>query len=95
MTRAADMLRERATQAALDGRTHDAAVIAVVADLKDRVDEHNADCRKMCGEGEREGVRCGYRQYFPRHCPECPAQNWTVAEKESAALERAITGESE
>ena len=36
------------------------------------IEQHNQSCRMICGEGDQEGVRCKYRPYFPRHCPECP-----------------------
>jgi hypothetical protein len=52
--------------------------------LRGLIDEHNSDCVSRCGEGEQEGVRCGYRPWFPRRCPECPRYDMI----EVAALER-------
>lgn len=51
--------------------------------LRGLIDEHNNECVRRCGEGEQEGVRCGYRPYFPRRCPECPRHEMI----EVAALE--------
>ena len=94
MSKASDILRERATKAALDGRAHDAAVIAAVAELMDAVADHNLARRNMCGNGDQEGVRCGYRPYFPRRCPECYLGQMCAPDM-LAALERAITGEGD
>lgn len=41
--------------------------------------DHNIACANLCGETEAEkGVRCQYRNYFPRRCPECPEANWMI-----------------
>ena len=48
------------------------ALLAERDALRKAIDEHNAGCRMACGEGDQEGVRCKYRPYFPRHCPDCP-----------------------
>jgi hypothetical protein len=46
--------------------------------LRVALKSHNDECASMCGLGDQEGVACGYRNYFPRHCPECPKRNWTI-----------------
>lgn len=82
MSTASDILRERATKAALDGRAHDAAVIAAVAELMDAcVDEEPGrfQCR-VCRSAGRSDVYRAVRV----HTDDCKL----------AALERAITGEN-
>lgn len=46
----------------------------------DTIKAHNDSCESMCGLGDQEGVACGYRPYFPRHCPECTLHDriWDV-----------------
>jgi hypothetical protein len=46
-------------------------------ELRALIREHNDGLRQACGLGDDEGVRCGYRPYFPRRCPECPVQ-WSI-----------------
>ena len=53
--------------------------------LRAAIDSHNNDCASACGKDDAEGVRCGYRPYFPRHCPECP-RDWMI---EDAAIDAA------
>lgn len=50
MSRASDILRERAEHAAYNGRAHDAAVIAAVAELMEATERYIA-----WTEGEGEG----------------------------------------
>jgi hypothetical protein len=45
--------------------------------LMNLIDYHNHCCQSVCGFGEMEGVRCKYRAYFPRRCPECPT-DWKI-----------------
>lgn len=47
---------------------------------------HNTECDRMCGLGDQEGVACGYRPYFPRHCPDCPKRSWKLGEEELSAI---------
>jgi hypothetical protein len=46
-------------------------------DAEGAIAAHNGECESLCGVGELEGVRCGYRPYFPRHCSDCP-RNWII-----------------
>lgn len=51
------------------------AMRARVAELERRITEHDEGCRDICGRGDQQAVRCGYRPYFVnsrRRCPECP-----------------------
>ena len=82
MTRAADILRERAAVAAGQGRTRDMAIIGAVAELMDAcVDEEPGrfQCR-VCRSAGRSDVYRAVRV----HTGDCKL----------AALERAITGEN-
>ena len=45
--------------------------------LRSAIDAHNNGCDEACGVDDQEGVRCGYRDYFPRRCPECP-KGWKI-----------------
>lgn len=55
-----------------------AALREKLAGAEKAIADHNSECASVCGDGEQEGVRCGYRPYFPRHCPECP-RDWMIA----------------
>ena len=95
MTRAADILRHQADhQQDNDYCALHADVVRAVGDLMEAVADHNRDCRDMCGSGDQEGVRCGYRPYFPRRCPECYLDPMCAPDR-LAALERLIAGESD
>lgn len=62
--------------AVLAAMNKDALILLLIAREKE-ISDHNAECASACGDGELEGVGCGYRPYFPRHCPECP-RNWMI-----------------
>lgn len=51
------------------------ARIAELEKYKTAVEAHNAECQSMCGVGDQEAVKCGYRPYFVgshRRCSSCP-----------------------
>jgi hypothetical protein len=51
----------------------DVAILKAQRDAAEKaISDHNEACLDRCGRGEEEGVRCKYRPYFPRRCPECP-----------------------
>lgn len=54
---------------------HDAA--DYIDRLRGLIQAHNDGCAEACGVGDQEGVRCKYRPYFPRHCPDCP-RDWMI-----------------
>ena len=63
---------------ALDAQAAEiAALRARLAEAERAIAAHNDSCASACGIGDQEGVRCGYRDYFPRHCPECP-RGWMI-----------------
>jgi hypothetical protein len=42
------------------------------------LERHNTSCQDLCGHGDEEAVRCGYRPYFKnngRRCPVCPVDD--------------------
>jgi hypothetical protein len=51
---------------------------------------HNDGCEDICGRGDQEGVTCGYRPYFPRHCPDCPRRGWMITDDNCVRLDLAI-----
>lgn len=60
---------------ALETERHRSALKSYAAELERRITEHDEGCRDICGRGDQEAVRCGYRSYFVnsrRRCPECP-----------------------
>lgn len=56
------------------------ARIAELEKYKAAVEAHNAECQRLCGIGDQEAVRCGYRPYFEyskRRCTTCPT-DWII-----------------
>ncbi len=87
MSRASDILRERAEHAAYNGRAHDAAVIAAVAELMEAGRERIIVQGSYRGSEEAEMLDA-------EKCLICGCIDYCVDDCALAALERAI-GESD
>jgi hypothetical protein len=51
-----------------------------MSDAEQAIYWHNHSCQNLCGRGELEAVRCGYRAYFAatgRRCTDCPT-DWKI-----------------